>query len=534
MEDRIALMTAKTALKDLAAGSPLAMETYWLFNPRGRKGLGRYNLHRLADALPVAVKQARPFATKSPRGKDIFIFATLHYWIEQAAIIGVTLAGLGHRVTLAYLPYGDWRREVAPFDLRRHALYTRDHLKPAESLIKIVNLLDVAHDELPSSLQEDVQLVAEYDTMYTDQVEEIDPSSDIYRLRLNRNLSAARSALSYLTLHRPDVVLIPNGTILELGAVYRVAKHLKLPVTTYEFNDQREQIWIAQNDEIMRQNTDQLWADRGCRPLTEAQNERIHQFEAARMGARLEGKAARLWQDVPAQGGDSIRAQLGLDQRPVVLLATNVLGDSLTLGRNVFSKSMAEWITRTVQYFANRNDVQLVIRVHPGERLTHGPSMVEVVKSAVPELPENIHVIGPVEKVNTYDLMEFTRLGLVFTTTTGLEMSLNGIPVIACGNTHYRTRGFTLDPKSYEDYFDILTGVLSDVGKHQLNREQVELAWRYAYYFFFDYSRPFPWRLISFWEDIKTWTVGRVLSDEGMAEFGKTFGQMLGEQLSWK
>ena len=527
-------MPAKSTLKTVVAGSPLAMEAFWLFNPAGHKGLGRYNLHRLTEALPDAVKQARPFAAKAPKGKDIFIFATLHYWIEQAAIIGVTLAGLGYRITLAYLPYGDWRKEVTPFDLRRHALYTRDHLKPAESLIKVVNLLDVAGDDLPPSLQDDSRLVAEYDTMYTDQVEDVDTSSAICQLRLSRNLSAARSALVYLKQHRPDVALIPNGTILELGAVYRAAKHLNLPVTTYEFNDQREQIWIAQNDEIMRQNTDQLWGDLGSRPLTETQSERIHQFESARRGARLEGKAARLWQDVPAQGGESIRAKLGLNVRPVVLLATNVLGDSLTLGRNVFSKSMAEWITRTVQYFASRKDAQLVIRVHPGERLTHGPSMVDVVKAAVPVLPENIHIVGPLEKVNTYDLMEFTSLGLVFTTTTGLEMSLNGIPVIACGNTHYRNRGFTHDPKSYDDYFDILNSVLSDVGKHQLTDAQVDLAWRYAYCFFFEYPRPFPWRLISFWDDLKTWPVGRVLSDEGRTEFGKTSAQITGEKLSWK
>ena len=145
--------------------------------PPGTRVLDATTSHRLTEALPAAVKQARPFAAKAPKGKDVFIFATLHYWIEQAAMIGVTLAGLGHRVTLAYLPYGDWRKEVTPFDLRRHALYTRDHLKPAEGLIKIVNLLDVAHSELPSALQEDIRLVAEYDTMYTDQVEEVDTSS---------------------------------------------------------------------------------------------------------------------------------------------------------------------------------------------------------------------------------------------------------------------------------------------------------------------------------------------------------------------
>ncbi len=62
----------------------------------------------------------------------------------------------------------------------------------------------------------------------------------------------------------------------------------------------------------------------------------------------------------------------------------------------------------------------------------------------------------------------------------------------------------------------------------------MELAWRYAYYFFYEYPRPFPWRLISFWDDIKTWPVGRVLCDEGMAEFGNTFTQMTGGKLDWR
>jgi hypothetical protein len=36
-----------------------------------------------------------------------------------------------------------------------------------------------------------------------------------------------------------------------------------------------------------------------------------------------------------------------------------------------------------VRYFAERQDVQLVIRVHPGEVLTHGTSMVTVIKAAL-------------------------------------------------------------------------------------------------------------------------------------------------------
>ncbi len=115
----------------------------------------------------------------------------------------------------------------------------------------------------------------------------------------------------------------------------------------------------------------------------------IHLF-VARQRAALWENFARLWQGTPAQGGEQARQALGLDKRPVVLLATNVLGDSLTLGRQVFSKTMAEWISRTVQYFAGRPDVQLVIRIHPGEVLVHGQSMMEVVRQVLPQ-PARTH-----------------------------------------------------------------------------------------------------------------------------------------------
>jgi hypothetical protein len=188
--------------------------------------------------------------------------------------------------------------------------------------------------------------------MYTLQVEDFDRDSELYRLRLRMNRSAALTALALLQNQRPDAVLVPNGLVTELGVFYQVARHLDLQTVTYEFNDQREQIWLAQNEIVMRQNTDALWAARRQIPLTEAEREEIAALEDARTSAKKYGKGTRFWQDVASMGGEQLRETLGLDERPVALLATNVLGDSLTLGRNAFASSMAEWITKTVQYFA--------------------------------------------------------------------------------------------------------------------------------------------------------------------------------------
>jgi hypothetical protein len=304
---------------------------------------------------------------------------------------------------------------------------------------------------------------------------------------------------------------------------------------TYEFNDQREQIWLAQNSSIMQQDTDYLVEARCHLPMTDAMYERVADLENARRGARVWGKSKRLWQYVSSQGAETTRKALGLDSRPVVMLAANVLGDSLTLGRDIFAASMTEWITKTVQFFATRSDAQLVIRIHPGEKLVpQAKSMGAVVREALAEIPSHIHVIGALDKVNTYDLIEIADLGLAYTTTVGLETAMNGTPVISCGRTHYRGRGFTIDPNSWDEYFAALERVLADLPSHRLSEAQTAYAWNYAYRFFFEYPRPFPWRLMNFWDDLQVWPLERVLSEEGREQFDDTFRFLVGEPFHWK
>jgi hypothetical protein len=160
--------------------------------------------------------------------------------------------------------------------------------------------------------------------------------------------------------------------------------------------------------------------------------------------------------------------------------------------------------------------------------------MGTVVQEALPEVPGHIHVIGALDNVNTYDLIEVANLGLAYTTTVGVETAMNGIPVISCGQTHYRKRGFTIDPNSWDEYFSTLEDVLSDLPAHRLTEEQTAKAWNYAYRFFFEYPRPFPWRLMNFWDDLELWPIEKVLSGEGMSQFGDTFKFLVGDPFTWK
>ncbi len=535
-------------LRNFLGELPLAAELDYSLRQKNRARKDHYNLHQLEKSLPALAKVAAPFAASAPAGKKILFFATLHYWIEQSAVISLALAGLGHKVTLLTLPYSEWHKQMDRLTQRQRALHTRDALAGLDPLVEHASFLDLKPASvLPASLQADVEQVSLWDAQYTLMREEVDmrDASDraLYHLRLERNGFAARAALAWMQANKPDVALIPNGLILEMGIVFRVARHLGIPAVTYEFNDQREQIWLAQNSSIMQQDTDYLVEARCKLPMTDAMFERVADLENARRGARVWGKSKRLWQYVSSQGADAIRNTLHLDSRPVVMLAANVLGDSLTLGRDLFADSMTEWITKTVRFFANRPEasaersrsVQMVIRVHPGETLVpKAKSMGQVVREALPSLPDHIHVIGAADKVNTYDLIEIADLGLAYTTTVGLETAMNGTPVISCGQTHYRGRGFTIDPASWDEYFAALERVLSDLPAHRLSESQTAAAWNYAYRFFFEYPRPFPWRLMNFWDDLQAWPLEKVLSAEGRAEFGDTFKFLVGEPFTWK
>ena len=528
----------KKLVKNIIGKLPFAAEAYWLYEGSKKTWNAHYQLAGLQEVLPQAVAEVKQYGLKADSPKKVCIFATLHYWIEQAGLVALALTGQGHQVELAYLPYAEWDKPISPFDLRMHHLYSQQTLLPAGGVMRIVPLLDfedadVRFSDYPAELREIVRQVSDYDTQYTLQVEETDTTSKLYKLRLNRNTQAAMALYDWLAASQPDVLILPNGTILEMGVAYQIAKLLGIRTVTFEFADQRERIWLAQDDEIMSHHTEDLWRGLGGQPLPATAQKAVGDLTFARKNARLWGDFARQWQQTPARGGSEVRQALGLDDRPVALLATNVLGDSLTLGRQRISGTMAEMIVGTIRWFLDHPEAQLVIRVHPGELKTHGTSMVEVIEKNFPSLPEHIHLVRPEDKTNTYDLVETTDFGIVYTTTVGLEMAMAGLPVVVTGKTHYAGKGFTLDPSNWQGYETILARLTENPTAMRLSQNQVEQAWLYAYLFFFEFSLPFPWHLVWLHEDFQSRPMRFVLSPEGQERYSQTFGYLLGEPLDW-
>lgn len=522
------MASKKEILKKVLGELPLTAEVYWLLRQNGYSSPTSFSLKNIREILPEAVKLTEKARGKSQIGKKVLLFASTHYWLEHVVMTSLALAAQGHNVSLAYYPYGHWHADTSQFDIRRQNMYANSVLQPAGSVIHFENLLrnNSSFTRLPDQLMRDVEQVTEYDYMYAFQTEEVDRENQFYHFRYSRNLQTAKALYNYLRKNSPDVAIIPNGTILEFGVAFRVCKFLKIPTSTYEFSDKRGAMWLAQNQEIMLQNTDHLWNNYAQYELSNAELKEAQTLLSSRRNATTYGDYSRKWQRIPSEGQTVIREKLGLSDKPIVLLATNVLGDSLTLGRNTFSKSMSEWIIRTIQYFIEKPEVQLVIRIHPGEALvTHG-SILDLVKKTLPQLPPHIKLIEPLDEVNTYDLMDVADLGLVYTTTVGLEMALRGIPVVVAGKTHYRNRGFTHDPNTWVEYFKLLNKLLDNIHENRLNASQVALAWKYTYLFFFKYPVPFPWHMVHLKEDLEKYPLAEVIGPAGRKKFAETFASL--------
>jgi hypothetical protein len=171
--------------------------------------------------------------------------------------------------------------------------------------------------------------------------------------------------------------------------------------------------------------------------------------------------------------------------KPAIGLLTNVCWDAqLHYPANIF-RNMLQWIFETIDYFARRSDLQLVIRVHPAEITADLPSrqlVVEEIKRKFGSLPANIIVVGPQSNLNTYSLMGACNAVIIYGTKTGVELTSLGIPVIVAGEAWIRNKGITVDPETRKGYFEVLDRLPLS---HRMSPALIQRARQYAYHFFF-------------------------------------------------
>jgi hypothetical protein len=232
------------------------------------------------------------------------------------------------------------------------------------------------------------------------------------------------------------------------------------------------------------------WSRFADRSLTKAEEEMV----SAYLGERELQKGDVYSYNAAARAGDiqALRASLGIPEgRKIVTIFTNLIWDAANVSRDIAFPSALDCILATIRHYGGDGRVQVVVRSHPAEKVLGTRERYgNLVRAAFPEgLPEHVTIIEPEQDVNSFSVIDMSDIGVVNTSTVGLEFAMMGKPIILISETNYRGKGFTFDAGSREEYFSMVDGLVQE---HRLLPDQVRLARKYFYMMMFLYQKQMP------------------------------------------
>ena len=311
---------------------------------------------------------------------------------------------------------------------------------------------------------------------------------------LRRYLEAAvLSVAAYrrlLAQRRYDVAVFHHGLYVPQGAVGEVCRDAGVRVVN----------WVVayRNNSFILSHRDTYHHTLMTEPASDWEDMAWGERQRAEIAAYLKSRwrGDRDWigfHEKPDEDAAALAASLGLDlAKPVIGMLSNVVWDAqLHYPANAFP-NLIDWAVRTIDYFAGRPDLQLLLRIHPAEVRGTSPSrqpLLPEIERRFPSLPPNVFIIPAESPVSTYAAMELCDSVLIYGTKTGVELTAVGIPVVVAGEAWIKNKGLTLDASSPEDYVRILDSLPL---RRRLGPEVIDRALKYAYHFFFRRMMPLP------------------------------------------
>ena len=318
-----------------------------------------------------------------------------------------------------------------------------------------------------------------------------EPTRWLYHRYLVSTMLAVDLTERAFAANKPERVVAIHGVYVTHGTLCEVARKHGIPVVVFGFPYRQGTVWLSHSDSYHRTlatESNALWEN--CQ-LTPEQGHAIDEYMASRQSG---GRDYVTYHPNPIEDAQVLIKELDLDPtRPIISLFTNVIWDAqIYYDFNAFS-NILEWLFATIEYFSQRPELQLVIRVHPAEvkgggMPTRQPIAPEV-RQRFPTLPTNVRLIPPESDLSSYTLAEISQAALIYGTKMGLEIALRGIPVVVAGETLSRNKGFTYDISSAAEYFELLSRIET---LPRNSPEMIERARRYAYYLFFRRMIDFP------------------------------------------
>lgn len=286
-----------------------------------------------------------------------------------------------------------------------------------------------------------------------------------------------------------DEMFINHGIYVPQGVIQDCAKKFDINTATWCFAYTRNSVNITRDDTYHRaliNEKNDKWTNFNFDKKAE---QKIDEF----LKVRRKGKSLSIsnnWNESLEDQDLDIENYL-LERKvdvnkPIIGLATNMLWDAQVYFPTNFFKDILEWLFFTIDYFVNRQDLQLVIRIHPAEVLTTTKSLErveDIILEKYKTLPKNIFLVKPEDKISTYSIFNKCNAVLVYASKIAMETMAANIPTIVCGESFLRNKSISFDPNSKDEYLDLLNKL--PFKNNPIDEKRLILAKKYAFHFFF-------------------------------------------------
>ncbi|TDN82172.1 capsular polysaccharide biosynthesis protein [Salegentibacter sp. 24] len=213
---------------------------------------------------------------------------------------------------------------------------------------------------------------------------------------------------------------------------------------------------LPQDIKARWQNVEKNWKDS---PLTVNEKEELGRefFDRKRIG-----EGVNMPSYVATQTEGELPSFIDEKSENIVVFTSSddeyaALGDHF---KNPFFKDQNEGLSYLAELVGKDfKQANLIIRMHPNLQYVNFDYVSYIKK--LDQIYPNVHVIGPTSSIHTYALMKIASKVVVFGSTTGMEASLIGKPVILLGKCYYFYQDFVYVPDSKLDIKDLLSARLS-------------------------------------------------------------------------
>ncbi|MBK8550521.1 MAG: hypothetical protein IPL53_05435 [Ignavibacteria bacterium] len=226
--------------------------------------------------------------------------------------------------------------------------------------------------------------------------------------------------------------------------------------------------------------TDSEWKKRKETPLSYEENKTLDAYIHNRFN---KGNKRDFLNITLPESTEDLRKKLGFgNDKKIVCLFLHVSWDlSFDLSKMIFNNAN-EWLYETLKVIFETKDVNWIIRVHPGEKVSGSLyTNDDFIKENFKTIPDHVRILWSDSEINSLGLYKLIDAGITLFGTMGAELPILGKPIISGGEAHFSDKGFTIDAKSKEEYFELLKNISS---LNSLSTEQIDLARKYAFSYF--------------------------------------------------